>query len=170
MLVHADRGGEHAGADVADVGELEQALDRAVLAERAVQDREDDVDLAEHRRDRARLEHLQLRSLRGRRQHDLRPGGSGDLRQPVRAQLPARGSSEATTHRPSRVIPTGITSYLSRSIAFSTPAAVAAEIACSPERPPNSSATRTLRAWLMGSRDPTEARRRPRRGAPRGRP
>ena len=35
------------GPDVADVGEVEQALDRAVLAERAVQEREDDVDLAE---------------------------------------------------------------------------------------------------------------------------
>src|SRR3989442_10732929 len=27
-LVHADRGGEHAGADVRDVGQLEQSLDR----------------------------------------------------------------------------------------------------------------------------------------------
>ena len=42
-----DRGGEHAGADVADAGHLEQALDGAVLAPRAVQQREDDVDLAE---------------------------------------------------------------------------------------------------------------------------
>ena len=61
------------------------------------------------------------------------------------------GSSEATTQWPSRVIPTGITSYLSRSIALSTPAAVAAEIACSPERPPNSSATRTLSGSGPGS-------------------
>ena len=44
-LVHADRGGEHAGADVRDVGELEQTLDRAVLAVRAVQHREDHVEV-----------------------------------------------------------------------------------------------------------------------------
>ena len=46
-LVHADRGGEHAGADVADAGHLEHPLDGAVLAPRPVQQREDDVDLAE---------------------------------------------------------------------------------------------------------------------------
>ena len=44
-LVHADRGGEHAGADVGDVGQLEQPLDRAVLAVGAVQHREDDVEV-----------------------------------------------------------------------------------------------------------------------------
>ena len=43
-LVHADRRGEHAGADVGQVGQLEQPLDGAVLAVRAVQDREDDVE------------------------------------------------------------------------------------------------------------------------------
>ena len=42
-LVHAHRAGQHARADVGDVEQLEQALDRAVLAERPVQDREDDV-------------------------------------------------------------------------------------------------------------------------------
>ena len=36
-----DRRSEHAAADVGDVGELEQALDRAVFAVRAVQDRKD---------------------------------------------------------------------------------------------------------------------------------
>ena len=43
-LVHAQRRGEHAGADVRDVEALEQALHGPVLAERAVQDREHDVD------------------------------------------------------------------------------------------------------------------------------
>ena len=39
-LVHADRRGEHAGADVGDVGELEQPLNRAVLAVGSMQHRE----------------------------------------------------------------------------------------------------------------------------------
>src|SRR5262249_48324553 len=43
----------HAGADVRDVGELEQALDAAVLAERAVQHREDDVGAADRSRRRS---------------------------------------------------------------------------------------------------------------------
>jgi len=47
VLVHARRGREHPGADVADVGELEHALQRAVLAVGAVEQREDDVDLTE---------------------------------------------------------------------------------------------------------------------------
>ena len=42
-LVHAQRGGEHARADVGHVEQLEQALERPVLAERPVQDREDGV-------------------------------------------------------------------------------------------------------------------------------
>ena len=50
-LVHADRGGEHAGADVAHAGHLEHPLQGAVLAPRAVEQREDHVDLADDRRD-----------------------------------------------------------------------------------------------------------------------
>jgi len=43
VLVHGERGGGNAGADVRDTGQLEQPLHRPVLAERPVQDREDDV-------------------------------------------------------------------------------------------------------------------------------
>ena len=50
ILVHAERRAEHAGADVRHAGELEQPLHRAVLAERAVQDRQHDVDGAERGR------------------------------------------------------------------------------------------------------------------------
>ena len=39
-----------AGSDVRDTRELEQALHRPVLAERPVQDRQDDVDRAQRRR------------------------------------------------------------------------------------------------------------------------
>ena len=47
VLVHRHRRGEHARADVRDAGGLEQPLHRAVLAERPVQHREDDVDVAD---------------------------------------------------------------------------------------------------------------------------
>ena len=46
VLVHAGGGAEDTGADVGDVGELEEALDGAVFAEGAVEDGEDDVELA----------------------------------------------------------------------------------------------------------------------------
>ena len=50
-LVHADRGGEHARAGVGDARQLQQALDRPVLALRAVQENQDDVEaLAQARR------------------------------------------------------------------------------------------------------------------------
>ena len=52
VLVHAQRRRGDARADVGHAGELEEALHRAVLAERAVQDRQHDVDLAERRRGR----------------------------------------------------------------------------------------------------------------------
>ena len=44
LLVHAGRAGEHPGPRVPGPRHLQQALDRAVLAERAVQHREDDVE------------------------------------------------------------------------------------------------------------------------------
>src|SRR5580765_1243341 len=47
VLVHAESRSRDAGADVRDNGELEQSLDGAVLPERAVQDRQHDVDGAE---------------------------------------------------------------------------------------------------------------------------
>ena len=51
LLVHADRAGQHARADVRHPGHLQQSLDRAVLAVRAVQHRQHHVDLAEQVRD-----------------------------------------------------------------------------------------------------------------------
>ena len=49
VLVHCERRCRHTGADVGDVRELEEALHAAVLAERAVQDREDDLGVPELR-------------------------------------------------------------------------------------------------------------------------
>ena len=47
ILVHAERRGSHARAHVGHARELEESLDGAVLAERAVQHGEDDIDVAE---------------------------------------------------------------------------------------------------------------------------
>ena len=44
VLVHAGGGAEDSGADVGDIGELEEALDGAVFAEGSVEDRKDDVE------------------------------------------------------------------------------------------------------------------------------
>ncbi len=91
VLVHADGGGEHTGADVADARHLQQALDRAVLAPRAVQQREDDVDLAEGagygaglvHHDLARAVLLRDRDRRSRGVHLRQLVGRGD-REPLR--------------------------------------------------------------------------------------
>jgi hypothetical protein len=64
VLVHADGGGSDAGADVRDAGELEQALHRSVLAERAVEDREDDIYRAQRRGDLLGLSRNGQRLLR----------------------------------------------------------------------------------------------------------
>ncbi len=55
------------------------------------------------------------------------------------------GSSAASTQRPSRVMPTGMTSYLSRSIARSMLPPPMQDTACSGPLPPKMTATRILR-------------------------
>lgn len=47
VFIHADRRAEHAGADERHIGHAQQPLQRAVLPQRAVHDREDDVELAQ---------------------------------------------------------------------------------------------------------------------------
>ena len=76
-----------AGADVGDAGELEQALHGAVLAERAVQDRQHDVDGAERRR------------------APSRPGPAAS-RQSSRGQLGLASRRVGSAQRPSRPIST----------------------------------------------------------------
>ena len=65
VLVHREGGGGDSRPDVGDVGQLEQALHRPILAEGPVQDGQNDVDLAE-RRERAGLGRHRQR-LRGAR-------------------------------------------------------------------------------------------------------
>ena len=62
-LVHADSAGEHPCADVADARHLEHPLDGAVLAPGPVQEREDDVDLAEGLRGLRGLVHDEVGDL-----------------------------------------------------------------------------------------------------------
>ncbi len=69
------------------------------------------------------------------------------------------GSPDSSTQRPSVAMPTGTTSYASRSMACSTLPAVTHEIACSLERPPKTTATRGLRVGaFIGSTLSTYAR------------
>ena len=69
-----------------------------------------------------------------------------DLGQLCRSAPMARRSAspDSSTHRPSRAMPIGTTSYLSWSRAARTLPAVTQEIACSLDRPPKSTATRGL--------------------------
>jgi hypothetical protein len=62
-LVHGQRGGQHPRAHVGDPQDLEQSLQRAILAPRSVQGDEGDVDgrLALRRDDRARRRYERLR-------------------------------------------------------------------------------------------------------------
>src|SRR5207247_5307192 len=81
VLVHAERRRRDASADVGNPCELQEPLHGAVLAERAVQDRQDDVDGAERRG-----------RVRGRNGQGLRDGTV------PRAELPAALSSDRDGH------------------------------------------------------------------------
>ena len=152
-LVHRRSGGEHSRADVRDPGQLEQPLQGAVLAVRTVQEREDDVDLAELAGRLAGLADDQGRELGSPASTTETPAPSTSGSSAPRISSVA-GSSGASTHRPSRVMPTGTTSQASRSIARSTLPALTQEMACSELRPPNTTATRGLRRSAITPTDP----------------
>ena len=105
-----DRRGQHAGADVADAGHLEHPLDGAVLAPRAVQHREDDVDLAEGLGRR-------LASETTRSVPPATRASATDARSPstlgssvALAMRSRSGSPDSSTQRPSGAMPIGTTS------------------------------------------------------------
>ena len=76
------------------------------------------------------------------------PSTAGSLSGPVICSI--SGSPDSSTQRPSVAMPIGTTSYLLRSMACSTLPAVTHEMACSLDRPPNTTATRNLRlGWLI---------------------
>ena len=68
------------------------------------------------------------------------------------AKLRVAGSPTKGTKTPSRVIPTGTTSYFEESMALKTPAAVATDIECSLDLPPNKTATRSFPMGLFSLR------------------
>ncbi len=74
------------------------------------------------------------------------PSTSGSLSGPVICSV--SGSPDSSTQRPSVAMPIGTTSYFVRSMACSTLPAVTQEMACSLDRPPNTTATRFL-GWLI---------------------
>ena len=104
-------------------GELEQALHRAVLAERAVQHGEDDVDRRE------RLGHRARRAAAHERRCRRSPARARAARRPRRApSAPERSISTRTTSSPSPAS------------ASATLRADATDTSCSLERPPESTA------------------------------
>ena len=149
LLIHADRAGQHPGPDVRDAGHLQQTLDGAILAERAVQHRQHHVHLAEQMRYLAGALALGWSDRPRRSAHGTTcvPGSATASTDgswpPVTMSL--AGSSAASTQFPSRVMPTGMTSYLPRSIAPSMLPPPRQDTACSGPLPPKTTATRILR-------------------------
>ena len=89
IVVLADGRGEDARADVRDAGELQEALEGAVLAVRAVQHGEDDVDLAQGLGNGARLGVDDLAARRVRhREHDGAVLGIGELLAIAKVRIP----------------------------------------------------------------------------------
>src|SRR5690606_30005712 len=91
-------------------------------------------------------------SAGGRPPTATRPGPAGSARNAAGTiwasrsfapSLSAASGSSPTSHRPSLVMPMGITSYLAGSSAFMTDSADIRLTSCSPDRPPKRTATRT---------------------------
>ncbi len=77
--------------------------------------------------------------------------GAGDgepAEVPAEAGVEAHGASPAPSQRPSSVMPIGVTSNFSRSMASKIEAAESSETSCSPLRPPNKNPTRSFFAIL----------------------
>ena len=111
VLVHADGGTQHPGADVRHVCQLEEALNRSVFAVRAVQYREHDIQPAQRRT-----------SARQERSDRVLPGvGGSNTSVPVPSSAGSAASvsrrnagSSSTCQRPARSIPIRVTSYRDR--------------------------------------------------------
>ena len=134
---------EHAGADVGHAGELEQPLDRAVLAERPVQ-------APGRRRRRRRASRPRARALDG----PARPSAQArddavacvDLRHPPGLRRQRRRAGQDVPPPVAGDRRSAITSFVAGSSASITDRADRQLISCSDERPPNSTATRRRRA------------------------
>ena len=93
-LVHADRGAEHTGADIRDIGELEQPLNGAVFSVRTMQHGKHDIQPdAGHRRGAARID-LGLRRTPLDGEHSVLAG----MRHEVCFAARASGACRFETH------------------------------------------------------------------------
>ena len=107
-LVHPDGRGQDAGAHVGDVGQLEETLERAVLAVRPVDEREHDVQVGA-----APAGSPPAVATRASAWPDPGPGGGtpgGSASGTPAASARARSGSPPTSHWPSLAMPIGITS------------------------------------------------------------
>ncbi len=150
---------QHARAHIRNPRQLEQPLNRPVLAKRPVQHRKNHVD--RRRRPRCPWPERPFRRAPA-------PAASESL--PAAAWLPAsppdrphadaapprsrrpRSSwvaSAAASQWPSLVMPIGTTSNFLRSIAFRIEAAESSETSCSPLRPPNRTPTRSFFSYSL---------------------
>ena len=132
-LVHARRRGQHAGADIRNVREFEQALHGAVLAVRPMQDRE-------HHVDAERVEHCRLAAAQAVAPPPPRPAPAESPQRRTAQSAPASGK----VHRPSFSMRMAIGSYLFRSMCLKIDAADVTDTSCSPDRPPKMIPTRNF--------------------------
>ena len=117
LSMQTRRGGV-VGADVRDAGHLEEPLQPPVLAERPVQDRQDDLDAGQSRRDLAPTRPERAAAECPRQGRRPGPGLAGRM-------------PEGRAQRPSRPISSGTTSNRAGSSASITERAEASEIGCS---------------------------------------
>ena len=176
VLVHGGGGAENTGADVGDVGQLEETLDGSVLAEGAVQDGEDDVERGGERvaglrefgagaafaggpwRGAADAGAVAgcgaARRYAGRRRRwrTRCRFGCGFTERGEQCEgelLPSRRwASSPLSQRPCLSMAMGTTSYRLRSMALRMEAAESSETSCSPERPPKRMPMRSF--FFMG--------------------
>ena len=130
-LVHAEGRGQHAGAGVRQPGRLEQRLDRAVLAERAVQ-RDEHERLRRRRREAIDRGSNRVRAIAAERRTGRR------TRRPVDRR--AGGRPAATTTPPSRSMRTCRTSSPASRSASAIAVPDTIETSCSADGPPRRTA------------------------------
>src|SRR5438552_14581506 len=162
-LVHPDRGSKHARADVRNPGQLQHPLDRAVLAERPVQDREHHVDLTagavvgDHRGVPGLTRQRDARSFLGPNGRE-RPGtGRGGERVAVVPAAPlVHGARQGAAAGPIEGRPAGRRAPATRAAASWPPRMATASMAPNPA-PPKSTFARSWSGWLPRPEYPTSS-------------
>ena len=138
------------------LGQLEQALDGAVLAVGAVQDGKHEVEAAADAE--SGPSGAALSWHRGRCGQARAASSAGSLAAVLAGGQRPPAGRPPTSQRPACVMPIGTTSWPACSSASITARADCSETSCSPERPPKATATRRRRwsgspagLWLMSA-------------------